>query len=206
MAHERIKEKSGQLFFSYGLRSISMDDVAHMCGMSKKSVYQYFEDKNALVSAIVHDLIKSHKRLLKICNDAAEDAIDEVIKQIEESFNIWAAIRPPFFYELEKFCPEAWHELKLYRLKMHDGIISNLEWGKREGIYRNNINTALIAELRLHQLTNLLQQNFVTTQQWSIHQSVIELTDLYLHSIATEKGRERLYTILRNDHNKKNKR
>ena len=195
MAEARIKEKSSQLFFTYGLRSVSMDNIARICGMSKKSIYQYFDGKNALVCAIVHELIQSHKRMLKICRVTAKDAIDEVIKQSAKPFEIWAAIGPPFFYELEKSFPEEWHKLELYRLKMHDGITRNLEWGKQEGLYRTNINTALVAEMRLHQLTNFLQRNFITTQQWSIHQPVMELTSLYLHSITTEKGKKRLYTI-----------
>ena len=200
MAEAHIKEKSKQLFFSYGMISVSMNDIAQMCCVSKKSIYQYFEDKNTLVCAIVHELIQSHKRLLKICRVAAKNAIDEVIKQSAEPFEIWAAIRPSFFYELEKFFPQAWHELEQYRLKLYNGITHNLEWGRQEGFYRTNINTALVAELRLLQLTHFLQQNFATTQQWSSHQSVMELTSLYLHSIAAEKGTKRLYTIYKNNH------
>lgn len=171
-----------------------MDDVARLCGISKKSIYQSFEDKNALVRAIVYELIQSHKRLLKMCRIVAKDAIDEVIKQSAKPFEIWTVIRPAFFYELEKYFPEIWHDLKLYRSKMHYGIVCNLEWGKREGLYRADINAAFVAEVRLQQLINFLQQHFVTTQKWSIHQSVTEITSLHLHSITTEKGKKRLYT------------
>lgn len=192
MTEERIKEKSKQLFFSYGLKSVSMDDVAHSCGISKKSIYLHFEDKNALVCSTVHELIQLHEGLMKMCNSAAINAIDEVVKQVAEPFEIWASIRPSFFYELEKFFPAAWNELELYRLKMHEGIMHNLEWGKEENLYRGNINTAFTAELRLHQLIDLLRRNFITTKHWSIRQSAMELTGLYLQSITTDNGKNAL--------------
>ena len=50
---ERIKQKAHDLFMQYGLRSVSMDDIANSLGMSKKTIYQYFADKDELVDAVV---------------------------------------------------------------------------------------------------------------------------------------------------------
>jgi AcrR family transcriptional regulator len=194
--NELIKEKSKKLFFSYGLKSVSMDDVAKLSGISKKTIYHYFEDKNALVRAIVNDLIQAHERLLKACHNTAKDAIDEVIMQDTGPVEIWTAIRPGFFNELEKFYCEVWQELEQYRQKMLGNIMRNLEWGKEEGVYRNCVNVAFIAELRLQQLINFLQPQFVATQKWSIHQTVAEFTKLYLHSITSERGKKLLYNYL----------
>ena len=194
MIDEQIKEKSKRLFFSCGIRSISMDDVARECGISKKSIYQYFDDKNALLCAIVDEVVQSHKQLLKTCRLTSKDAIDEVIKQSGEPFEIWANIRPVFFYELEKSFPKAWHALNLYRSNMRDGIIRNLEWGKQEALYRADVNSTFTAEVWLHQVINFLQRRFVTTQKWCVHQSVTEFTKLHLHSITSEKGKQKIQT------------
>ncbi|HEX6193727.1 MAG TPA: helix-turn-helix domain-containing protein, partial [Chitinophagaceae bacterium] len=50
---ERIQNKAEELFMQFGIRSVSMDDIANNLGMSKKTVYQYFVDKDELVEAVV---------------------------------------------------------------------------------------------------------------------------------------------------------
>ncbi|MBO9203818.1 MULTISPECIES: TetR/AcrR family transcriptional regulator [Niastella] len=195
-ADDLIKEKSKEMFFSYGLRSISMDDVANLSGISKRIIYRYFEDKNALVRAVVKDLIQSHKRFFDTCQASAKDAIDEVIKQNSEPFEIWTPIRPRFFFDLENFFPGPWNDLELYKLIMLEGIVRNLKWGREEGLYSDQVSMVFIAEVRLHQLVNCLQPQLVETKKWSIHKFVVEFTRLYLQSITTVKGEKLLNSYL----------
>ena len=50
---ERIVVKAHELFMRYGIRSISMDEIATHLGISKKTIYQFFADKDALVASVV---------------------------------------------------------------------------------------------------------------------------------------------------------
>jgi len=186
---ERVKAMAKELFFSHGLKSVSMDDLARLSGVSKKTIYQYYEDKEVLVHAVVNDLIQLHERLFNTYQSIAKDAIDEAITMDTRLFGLWTDIRPGFFYEVKKFFPDAWLELEYYSLKMRNVIIENLERGRKEGLYRNDINIVLIAELRIYQLTNLLRSKLVTTQKMSTNHLVRELVILYLQSITTEKGK-----------------
>ena len=196
---EQIKANAKEVFFSYGLKSVSMDDLARLSGVSKKTIYQYYQDKEVLVHAVVTDLVQLHERLLNAYQFIAKDAIDEAITMDTRLFGIWTDIRPNFFYEVKKFFPDAWVELEYYSLKMRNLIIGNLERGKMEGLYRNDINTVLIAELRIYQLTNLLQSRFVSTQQMTTSQLVRELVILYLQSITTQKGKQLLDNYIKNE-------
>ena len=196
---EQIKANAKELFFSYGLKSVSMDDLARLSGVSKKTIYQYYEDKDVLVHAVVMDLVQLHERLFNTYQSIAKDAIDEAITMDTRLFGAWTDIRPNFFYEVKKFFPEAWLELEYYSLKMRNLIIENLERGKKEGLYRNDINIVLIAELRIYQLTNLLRSKFVTTQKMSTNQLAKELVKLYLQSITTVKGKLLLDNYIKKD-------
>jgi len=71
--------------------------------------------------------------------------------------------------------------------------------GKKEGLYRNDINVALIAELRMHQHISLIKSQFATTQKMSTDQLAKELTMLYLQSITTEKGKMLLNNYLKKE-------
>ena len=196
---ELILTKARELFFSYGLRSVSMDDLAKLAGISKKTIYQSFEDKNALVNRIVEDLVDCHHQLCKACQLEAVDAIDEVFKQSSAPFETWASVTPGFFYELEKFFPEAWKKLEQHRERvMKPGIIKNLERGIAEGLYRDDMNLSFIADLRIQQLIHALQPNGFTSQKISVGQVMQELTLFYLHGISTEKGTRRITKYLKN--------
>jgi AcrR family transcriptional regulator len=186
---EKIKANAKKLFFSYGLTSVSMDEVARRSGVSKKTIYQYYEDKDVLVHAVVMDQIQLHQGFLSSFQSIANEAIHEVIMWDTQLFGIWTNIHHRFFYEVEKYCPEAWLELEYYSLKMRNLIIGNLEWGKKEGLYRNDINIVLIAELRMHQHISLLRSQFTTTQKLGTERLVKEITMLHLRSITTEKGK-----------------
>ena len=58
MTKERITEKANELFMRYGVRSVSMDDIAAQLGMSKKTLYQYYTDKEELVDAVLSHFLR----------------------------------------------------------------------------------------------------------------------------------------------------
>ncbi len=196
-----IKEKARKLFFAYGLKSVSMDDIANQCGISKKTIYQFFEDKNDIVDAVVDDLIRSHDHLFKTAHSTAKDAIDEVLKQDAGFSSVCEGIRPSFLYELENSFPGSWDTLEQYKLKIQKHIIDNIHRGKEEGLYRENINTKVNSDLRLHQEVNLLKPNFLTSLNLSVKRLADEFTGLYLHAICTEKGKKLLEKYLNEEQN-----
>lgn len=176
-----------------------MDDLARMAGVSKKTIYQSFADKNELVNTIVDELIQCHHQLFKVCQETAKDAVDEVLKQSSAPFETWASVNPGFFFELEKFFPHVWIKLDEHKQKvLLPGIIENLERGKREGYYRSDVNTAFTADIRIWQLVNALQPHLLTSQRMSVSQLMQELTIFYLHGITTEKGKKLLNKYSKN--------
>ncbi len=187
---ELIKEKARQLFFSYGLKSVSMEDIAKQSGISKRTIYEFFDDKHAIVYAVVDELIRSHEQLLKTAQLTVHDAIDEVLKQDAGFSMVCKGLRPAFFYELENFFPDIWEEVEQYKLKIYKAIIDNLRKGQEQGLYRENIDRKLISDLRLHQLVNVMKPALLTSFDLSVKQLADQFTVLYLHAISTEKGKK----------------
>ncbi len=69
----RIRQKADELFTKYGIRSVSMDDIANALGMSKKTIYQYFVDKDELVEAVLEaDINQMQTDCTSIAVDARE--------------------------------------------------------------------------------------------------------------------------------------
>lgn len=203
---ELILTKARELFFSYGLKSVSMDDLAKLAGISKKTIYQAFADKNELVNTIVDDLIRCHLQLFQECRQKAKNAVDEVLKQSSEPFDTWASVNQSFFYELERSFPEAWQKLEQHkRNTFRPGIMQNLEKGMAEGLYRPELEVAFTADIRLHQLTTALQPAAFANRRLPAAQLVRELTTFYLHGITTPKGKKRLNQYLKNRNENRSK-
>ena len=197
---ENIKENAKELFFYYGIKSVSIDDVAKKAGVSRRTIYEFFQGKNELAYEIVYDLMRSYNNLFKKAQSTAKDAIEEVIKQDEELLEIWTKIRPAFFYDLERTFPEISEQLEQYRLIILKGIIVNLHRGKREGNYREDIDISLVSDLRLHQLMNVIKPRLLTSRELNVGQLARECTELYLHAITTEKAKSLLDKYSPNKH------
>lgn len=198
-----IINKARDLFFSYGLKSVSMDDLARKSGTSKKTIYQLVADKNELVDKVVEDLVRGHSEALEQCTVQSRNAVEEVVLRGRVPFVTLASVNRSFFYELEKFFPATWAKLVAHRQHvMIPAIIGNLHRGVQEGYYREGLDTDLVAGIRLQQIITALDPQEFTGQKTSTQKLMNDLTEFYLHAITNNKGKQLLNKYLNgNDEN-----
>jgi TetR/AcrR family transcriptional regulator, cholesterol catabolism regulator len=193
---EDIKQKAKELFLKYGPRNVSMDDIADGLGTSKKTVYHLFQNKHAIVQEVVDDLVRAHNQLFENCRRESNDAIDEILKQEDGLSETCRSVRPSFFDELEKYFPDTWKQLQSYKLKVYRSIEDNLRRGKDEGLYLEDLNLPVIADMRLQQVVNILRPEALTNISLNIRELIDEFTLFYLRAISTEKGRKQIRKYL----------
>lgn len=170
-----------------------MDDVAKKAGVSKKTIYQCYTDKSELVNNIVDDMASEQALLFKTCESSARDAVEEVLMKSSATLQTWVPVRTNFFVEMEKSFPGAWKKLVKHKQQVVlPGIISNLEKGIREGLYRSDLAVAFTANMCLHQQESVLQTNSFTIPGRSAGQLLQDLTQFFLHGICTQKGKSKL--------------
>src|SRR5256885_7985735 len=104
---ERILEKAHELFNRYGLRSVSMDDIAAQLGMSKKTVYQYYADKDELVNAVFGRMLETNKAKCITCSMKGENAIHEIFMSFEMVEELLANMNPSVLFDMQKYHPSA---------------------------------------------------------------------------------------------------
>jgi AcrR family transcriptional regulator len=192
--------KARTLFCSYGLKSVSMDDLARLSGTSKKTIYQHVSDKNELVEKVVEDLIHCHKEAMEESSAAAKDAVQELVLKCRAPFVTLSSINWNFFYELEKFFPAAWQKLMIHRQQvMLPSIKKNLERGIQEGLYREDLDIELVALVRLQQIATALNPRDFTPNTTDAQKLMNDLTAFYLHGIVTTKGKRLINLYLKNN-------
>lgn len=186
-----ISENAEKLFYSYGIKSVAMDDISRECGISKKKVYQYFADKATLVDTIVQKLAAHHQAKLEEAKQISKNVIEEVFNEFK--VYVWALhnIHAVFFYELEKLFPDSWDSLiQLSNQYNYPFVVNNLEKGVSEGYYRTDIDISATADIRITQLKLMLTRNINYIETRNLLNNPDQINLFYLHAITSPKGKK----------------
>ena len=188
---DRILVKSHEQFNRFGIRSVSMDDIAAALGMSKKTLYLHFADKEELVSACFSQVMDQHRHQCLMDQKRAENPIHEVFLAFDMMQERLVNMNPAVLYEIEKYHPTAFkkfHEFKygfLYKV-----ISDNLKRGIEEELYRPEIDVDVMTRYRIE--SEMLPFNAAIFPNNRTHLVHIEqqLFEHFLYGLATAKGQK----------------
>jgi AcrR family transcriptional regulator len=198
-----IIQKARDLFFLYGLKSVSMDDLAKQAGISKKTIYQFVSDKNELIEKVVEELVQCHKQALKKSVKESENAVMELFMQDTLPFSTIASVNIHFFHQLEKFFPAVWNRLLEHKQKIiRQAIIKNLQRGIDEGLYREDLNLQFVADIRLQQISTALNPVDFAQRRVDAGKLMSDFTIFYLHGIVNSNGKRLLNKVTKSNNEK----
>lgn len=194
----KILEVSRELFMSYGLKSVSMDDISRKLGMSKKTIYQYVANKNELVKEVIgHFLLSEHEIIQNIIAESS-DAIDEYLSLSRHFLNTVKKMKPTISFDLQKYYPESWQIIEENHFSFLQAIIhKNIEAGIADKLYRENVNADIISKLYISKNHAMADENLFPTEQYPRHELLIEFVRYHISGIASEKGLKRMKEILK---------
>lgn len=181
----------GKLYLRFGIKSITMDDVATECGVSKKTLYQYFSDKKELVSEVIDFYLQKPELNLDEFN--AKNAIDSMFLVRQHVNSIFKFYNNNIEYDLKKLYPKLHkkvHEAK--RQRIFSNTVNNINEGKKQGYYREDLCAEIIGKLQVgRMLLTLHPDNQVFEQHEISSMSVFDhIMDYHMHAICTPKGLE----------------
>ena len=186
---ERIVVKAHELFMRYGIRSVSMDEVANQLGMSKKTIYQFYADKDALVEDVINIELNVHENECKQHKIQSENAIHEMFLAMEMVLEVFTKMNPTVIFDLEKFHPKSFRKYSDYKNKFLYAVIrENLESGKLDGLYREEIQTDILTRFRLASIFLTLNPDLFPLSKHNLTAVITEVTDNFLYGLVTPKG------------------
>ena len=198
---ERILTKAADLFCRYGIRTITMDEIASQLGISKKTIYQFFTDKDDMVSAVIEQEIQRNELECGNFRDAAADAVYQIFLALESLEEMLKYTNPLMLYDLEKHHPVSFQKLREYKYRfLHQVIIENLEWGISTDLYRADIDKDIVAKARIETAFLVFNPDVFPHTRYRISEVNFELAMLFLHGVTTDKGKQliEIYTAERN--------
>lgn len=188
---ENILEKATELYTQFGIRAVTMDDIAKELGISKKTIYQYYKDKSELENTItkLHFDIES-KRFCGLTEESKNGVHELVLLSVCLRDSI-KETKMNLLYELQKFYPKAWKMYEEFKGNvMKDSIMKVIERGKNEGLFRPEIDAELIAIMRIEQVQTFLIGNLVPRNQYTLEQIQMQLFDHFMHGLFTIEGHQ----------------
>ena len=186
---ERIIEGSLELFLQAGIKSVTMDDIAKHLGMSKKTIYQVFKDKNELVIALIKKRLEDDEKDMAEIIGKSSNVIEEMINMMKCSEEIFSRANPIVIHDLQKYHPEAWKEFQNFKSEV---IVRTLEElltkGIAQGYIRPDIDVKVIARMRVMQVEMGFNTSIFPANEFNIWKVQQQLLEHFNFGICTLKG------------------
>jgi len=184
----RILQEAGILFSKYGIRSITMDSIANELGISKRTLYETFKDKDDLVFQAIAEGSKRHKAICQSVIVKSENVIEAIFQIFKLNNETFGKINPLFFEDLKKYHSQIFNKIhKKGDVRDHKLTEKLLKRGLDEGVFKSHLDMELV-NLFVHRCIDIMHDSvFDDYSKKEIGKSVIVP---YLYGISTEKGRK----------------
>lgn len=193
---ERIIKSALNLFWRYGIRSVTMDDIARDLGISKRTIYQHYSDKEAILALVIQEEIRTQKCEMEKLEKLAENPIEEAMYATVQMQETLADMNPTLLYDLKKYYPNAWELFQNYKQEyIIRNIRNNLVKGIEMGLYRSDIDVDVLSLLRVEQIVLAFDPTVYPAKRFNIMHVQTQFLMHFLRGILSEKGFEYYNTI-----------
>ncbi len=184
-----IIQNVGTMYQKFGIKGVTMDDVAAEFGISKKTLYQYFSGKKDLVSHVVDYIIETSEIDFNTVENG--NAIDNMFAIRNQLAKIVKVCNTNFEDDLKRSFPYLFKKINdTKRQRIFENAISNLKQGMAQGMYRDDLDLEFIARLLVGRVLYALNPDFGCFEAYEINSlSFFEgVMDYHMNAICTEKG------------------
>lgn len=192
---KKLDCKAMELFMKYGIKSVSMDDLANVLGVSKKTIYNEIENKEALISRLLERYIKDETEQIERIHQESKDAIHELVLIAQHVSNTLDQIQPITIFDLKKYFVSHWEMLlQLVFAHIYEVIIQNVKWGREADLYRMNFDEDIMCRLYVANSMLLFDEFYFPSEKYNKKLVFQEFITQFLFSIISPKG-EKVYLL-----------
>ena len=190
-AQKQILKKSGEMFFKLGIRSVSIDDICHELGISKKTFYVYFASKDELVAQLLHvsidEMAKKMENWLRLYD--FRQLISILLTQKDVNKKDVRSV-PQLVYDLKKYYPQQFAQFQLQLFDVQkDYLMQYLQQGIREGLVREQLDiemtAVILAKLHTDAIRDMEQ---IENHGYKMHNYSQTIKDIIIRGVLSEEG------------------
>ncbi len=181
--------KVRELYMRYGIKSITMDDVASNLGISKKTLYKYVCDKEDLVAKTIDLEVEMQKDNMNCKQGENFNAIEQLLFVSKVINHKLKQMNPSTEYDLRKYYPTQYHKLVTTRREqMYSNVVANIVKGKAEGLFRQDLNEDIIAKLQVSRVEDMMDNEVFSITEFTSNKFFQEIFIYHIRGIANENG------------------
>ena len=186
---QEILKKAEEMFLKYGIKSVTMEDMARALGISKKTLYTHFDNKEKMVGDVVLNHIAIEKEdideIIKLNNDPIEEFL-MIAKYVMKTLR---KMKPTLIYDLQKYYGKCWQNMdSFHREYVYSIIFNNLSKGIGKGLYREDINPDIIARLYTGATLLITNEEFFPLADFTRAELYAQFVKHHMYGIVSEKG------------------
>ena len=187
-SRSRIIEGAAELFRVYGIKSVTMDAIASHIGISKRTIYEIFSDKDELLKAVLHSMAEKQRELVVKVLGETDNAIKAIFRLLEINREHFQSMSPAFQNDLKKFHNDVLIKSDSCEMPDYRNHIQVIERGIREKLFRKDINPDL-ANRNLYFIGRSIMDNDMFPYETFSRREVIKNGFInYMRGISTPDG------------------
>ncbi len=192
MENPQVKQlilKATELFRKYGIKSLTMDEIAKELGMSKKTIYRFVKNKADLVKLVVQYYLQTEKIQVEQIIEGSENSIEELIKIADYFVKQMQEFNAHVLHDLKRYYPESWNLYNHYQFDfVLKRVYENILNGKKQGLYRADVDADIISKIYIGGVDVLFNQELFPVKSNAFVKLYKEYLNYYLHGIVSPKG------------------
>ncbi len=185
---ERIVEEASGLFFTKGIKSITMSDIANHMGISKRTLYEVFKDKEALLEeCLVRNMERGNMEMRELINES-DNVIDAMMRIYAKHLNNMHKINKSTIHDLKKYHPRLYKSIECKQKEDTNNFYPLFKKGVEQGLLRDDVNFEILMWLLKAQFKMLMEGEFIPLDKYPIEDFVSAIILNFTRGIATTEG------------------
>lgn len=196
---EKILLAANELFIKYGVKCVTMDDIAKELSISKKTIYQYYKDKNEIVKDFTLKQCESRREDFSRIPGESKNSIEALLmtsRCIRENI---VELNPSLLMDIQKYYTDAWETFEDFKKNFfYKSIQDTINRGIEEGYFRKDINPEILSIMRMQQVQDCFDSRIYARDKFNFKEVQMQLLDHFMHGLLTIEGQEIFNQYLNN--------
>jgi AcrR family transcriptional regulator len=196
---ERILTRSDEIFRQFGYNKVTMEKIASDLGISKKTLYRYFSNKDHILKEIVKEnKCQANDFIAALVNDDSLPFIDKLEKYLNFIAQLSSRLEHPMVNDLMKCNPEIWKDIEEFRTQhAYKNFSSLIELGMREGVLRTDVNIDVIIVAYVAAVHSLMNPNTLAKLPISANQAYNDIIKVLFEGVFTDSGKLKYHSQIK---------
>jgi AcrR family transcriptional regulator len=188
---DRIILFANELFLKYGIRSVTLEEIASGLSISKKTIYQYFKDKHEIVEVCTKSILDQEAATFEQIEKESQDVMHELMLISDHIRSFMGKINPSLLYDIRKYFPKAWALYEHHKdCCFSQKLAYSLQRGIEQGYFREDIDIEILVKMRMELVQLAFDERIFPPDRFNFAQVQVQFFEHFVLGICTRKGFE----------------